>query len=180
MNYVKSLNLFGVEVQQIPSITGSGAPTTATEGAVGCFYMDTNNGDIYKCIAVTDGAYTWEEFKSSGSTEGGVPVTFIEYGGPTFAEMEEMLRAGKFLICKDRQFHMPIYDWNVGSNISFRRFSTTECFNYYCTSADTWATKTTLLSNERLESIESTIGDIDSALDSIIAIQNSLIGGGSE
>lgn len=66
MNYVKSLDLFGVPVQQIPSITGSGAPTTSTEGAVGCFYMDTasENVDIYKCIAVVDGAYIWKEFKS--------------------------------------------------------------------------------------------------------------------
>ena len=61
MNYVKSLDLFGVEVQQIPNILGSGAPTTTTEGAVGCLYMDTasENGDMYKCIAVADNAYTW-------------------------------------------------------------------------------------------------------------------------
>lgn len=59
MNYVKSLNLFGVEAKEIPSIAGSGAPTTETEGAVGCLYMDTDTGAMYKCIAVTDGAYEW-------------------------------------------------------------------------------------------------------------------------
>lgn len=63
MNYVESFNLLGVEAQQIPCITGEGAPTTATEGAVGCFYMDTLTGNIYKCTAVLDEIYTWETFE---------------------------------------------------------------------------------------------------------------------
>lgn len=68
MNYVESFNLFGVNVKQIPCITGSGAPTTATEGAIGCFYMDTNTGMVYKCTAEASGAYTWEEFESGGGS----------------------------------------------------------------------------------------------------------------
>lgn len=59
MNYVESFNLLGVEAKQIPNITGEGAPTTTTEGAVGCLYMNTRTGDVYKCTAVTDGVYTW-------------------------------------------------------------------------------------------------------------------------
>lgn len=66
MNYVESFDMFGVDVQQIPCIKGVGAPTTATEGAVGCFYMNIDNGAVYKCTAVADGTYTWEEFKSGG------------------------------------------------------------------------------------------------------------------
>lgn len=69
MNYVESYDLFGVESKQIPCILGSGAPTTSTEGAVGLFYMNTDNGDVYKCIAVVDGVYTWVEFGSGGSVE---------------------------------------------------------------------------------------------------------------
>lgn len=60
MNHVDHLNLFGVEAKEIPCIKGEGAPTTATEGAVGCFYMDTDTGRVYKCTAVTDGVYTWQ------------------------------------------------------------------------------------------------------------------------
>jgi len=41
------------------TLTGKGAPTTATEGAVGMLYMDTDTGELYKCTAVADGAYTW-------------------------------------------------------------------------------------------------------------------------
>lgn len=72
MNYVQSFNLFGVDAKQIPSITGSGAPTTKTEGAVGCFYMDTasENKDVYKCTAVANGAYTWVAFGNGSSSEG--------------------------------------------------------------------------------------------------------------
>ena len=59
MNYVKSFDFFGVNAKEIPCITGTGAPTTSTAGAVGCFYMDTANGDVYKCTAVSGGVYTW-------------------------------------------------------------------------------------------------------------------------
>lgn len=72
MNYVESFNLLGVEAQQIPCITGEGAPTTATEGAVGCFYMDTLTGNIYKCTAVLDEIYTWETFEGE---KGDIDVT---------------------------------------------------------------------------------------------------------
>lgn len=50
---------------QPPCITGAGAPTTTTEGAVGCFYMDTTNGDVYKCIKVEGDVYTWVTDKSN-------------------------------------------------------------------------------------------------------------------
>lgn len=70
MNYVESLNLFGVEAKEIPCIKGSGAPTTATEGAVGCLYMDTNTGNIYKCTAAANGVYTWKDNGSDGGVAG--------------------------------------------------------------------------------------------------------------
>lgn len=59
MNYVPYFDLFGVDAKQIPCDTGSGAPTSSTEGAVGCLYMDTDTGDIYKCVSATDGVYEW-------------------------------------------------------------------------------------------------------------------------
>jgi surface protein len=59
MNYVESFNLLGLEAKQIPCIKGENAPTTSTEGAVGCLYMNTLTGDIYKCTAASDGTYTW-------------------------------------------------------------------------------------------------------------------------
>lgn len=61
MNYVESFDLFGVPAKQIPAITGKGAPASSTEGAVGCIYMDTDTGDLYKCTTVADGVYTWVE-----------------------------------------------------------------------------------------------------------------------
>ena len=61
MNYVKSLNILDEDVRQLPCILGKGAPTTATEGAVGEFYMDTDTGVAYKCVAATKGIYTWRQ-----------------------------------------------------------------------------------------------------------------------
>lgn len=92
MNYVPYLNMFGVKAKEIPCLTASGAPTTQTIGAVGLLYMDTSTGALYKCTAVNDDAYIWEEIKAgSGSTQsisaerfeeassaiGGSPVTGV-------------------------------------------------------------------------------------------------------
>ena len=76
MNFVDSLKIFGVEARQKPSITGSGSPTTETEGAVGEFYMDTDTGDVYKCTAVADGAYIWKNTNTD----------FVDKCCPSFAE----------------------------------------------------------------------------------------------
>ena len=45
-------------------ITGMGCPSIKLQGAVGQFYEDTNNGDIYECQAIMkDGnevlSYVW-------------------------------------------------------------------------------------------------------------------------
>ena len=61
MDFVKSFDFFGIPATQIPSIPGSGVPTEETEGAVGCLYMNTDTGTLYKCVAAVDGVYTWEE-----------------------------------------------------------------------------------------------------------------------
>ena len=70
MNYVEHLNLFGVDAKEIPCIKGSGAPTTSTVGAVGCLYMDTQTGEVYKCTAENDGAYTWVAFAGGAGAFG--------------------------------------------------------------------------------------------------------------
>ena len=62
MDYVQSLRIDGQEVRLIPCILISGAPTASTVGKVGCFCMDTRsaNKDIYKCVSVSGGIYSWE------------------------------------------------------------------------------------------------------------------------
>ena len=78
-NIVTHLSIFDVEAKEIPCFTGVGAPTTATVGDVGCFYMDTLSGEVYKCTAVDigeteeDSIFTWEFFRSGSEivmTEG--------------------------------------------------------------------------------------------------------------
>ena len=67
MNYVDHFNLFGIDAKQIPCDTGEGAPTTATVGPVGGFYMDTLTGDVYKCVSAAGGIYTWEKMGSGAA-----------------------------------------------------------------------------------------------------------------
>ena len=69
MNFVKSLDIFYQEVNQIPCLTGNGAPTPSTEGAIGCLYMDTDTKDLYKCTAAESCVYTW------------VPLTGMQFDG---------------------------------------------------------------------------------------------------
>lgn len=61
-----------VDLEKMATITGKGAPTTATEGTVGRQYMDTDTGNMYKCTAVSNGVYTWEVVAGSGG--GGASV----------------------------------------------------------------------------------------------------------
>ena len=67
MNYVEHLNFYGVDAKEIPCIKGNGAPTTETVGAVGLFYMDTNSGDVYKCISAEGNSYNWVSFNNTSN-----------------------------------------------------------------------------------------------------------------
>lgn len=60
-NYVNSFNLFGIEARQKPTLTGKGAPTSATAGTVGELYMDAETGKLYKCVSENEGVYAWEK-----------------------------------------------------------------------------------------------------------------------
>lgn len=51
MNYIKNLKMLGIEAKEIPCITGTGAPTLETDGAVGMFYMDEGSGKVHKRTA---------------------------------------------------------------------------------------------------------------------------------
>lgn len=102
MNFVDSLNLFGIEAKELPCIKGKGAPSTATVGAVGLFYMDTDTGDVYKCTAAADGAYTWTELVGTGGAgeDGG-------YYTPTVTQLDEKTMEVAFKGSKDG---MPVID----------------------------------------------------------------------
>lgn len=70
MNFVESFNLLGLKAKQIPCIKGKGEPTTTTEGAVGCFYIDTLVGTLYKCTNASDGSYVWQTFEGEKGDKG--------------------------------------------------------------------------------------------------------------
>lgn len=59
MDFINGQGISGQKANGYPCMTRKGAPTTATRARVGVLYMDTDTGDLYKCIAVADGVYTW-------------------------------------------------------------------------------------------------------------------------
>lgn len=61
MNYVKQFDILGVDSRQTSCIELKGAPNAATEGAVGVLGIDITSPtrDVYKCVGVNGGVYTW-------------------------------------------------------------------------------------------------------------------------
>lgn len=58
---------------QRKAMTGSGAPTTSTAGAVGDYYIDTSATAapyLYMCVDATGGTYTWERIDGKVNKNG--------------------------------------------------------------------------------------------------------------
>lgn len=87
MNYVKSQNFLGTETKEIPCITGKGAPTLETEGAIGMFYMDEDSGKIYKRTATG-----WEPL----TEEDAMTLSGGTFNGPVNSEGAEELETPQF------------------------------------------------------------------------------------
>lgn len=90
MNYVKHLDFNNIEVKEIPCIRGSGAPSTNTDGAVGCLYMNTATGHIYKCTKASGGTYTWEDLNADVREE----ISQLSSEKVDKAEVATMIEAG--------------------------------------------------------------------------------------
>lgn len=178
MNYVESFNLFGTEAMQIPCIKGQQAPDTSTPGAVGCLYLDTvsKSKDLYKCTAVSEGSYTWEILNGTGGTGGIEPLlvnTVDDDGNPVTVTPAEILAH----ISKGG----PVYYDDVSTYTALSFCS--EALAEFITIVNGQVGKY-VVDADGAQSFVSTnfvtqdeIGDISTALDSIIAIQNGLIGG---
>lgn len=61
----------------VSTISGKGAPTSATQGAVNQLYRDEDTQRLYICTA-TDGGYTWAAVSGSGSVD--VDATLTKTG----------------------------------------------------------------------------------------------------
>lgn len=61
-------------------ITGNGAPTTSTAGAVGEMYVDKSTGAVYVCTGVNGGVYTWTEIVAKDRVK---TLTTADYNYPT-------------------------------------------------------------------------------------------------
>lgn len=85
MHYVKQFNINGVDTKQVACIELKGVPNAATEGALGVLGVDviSPTHEVYKCVAVNGGVYTWELLSTgfsiigaSVSGKGAATVTF--------------------------------------------------------------------------------------------------------
>lgn len=121
---------------------------------------------------------TAEEQAQARANIGADQVFIAEYGKTSFAEMDEARAAGKLLFLHTGNNIVPMYDHVAGSSVSFYRITSSQVINYYRTAKGNWSNKTINLCDERLTGIESNLGDIESALDTIIAIQEELINNG--
>lgn len=65
MEYVKHLDILGIETSLIPCIELHGAPNSATKGVVGLLGLDVDSDgkEVYVCTAVNGAIYTWKCIK---------------------------------------------------------------------------------------------------------------------
>lgn len=45
----------------LETIVGEGVPTTSTQGLLRQYYKDSSTGDLYECVEINDGEYTWRK-----------------------------------------------------------------------------------------------------------------------
>lgn len=70
-------------------LSGTGAPTTSTVGAIGQRYINTSNGDEYTCEAISGDTYTWRMHtrsvngKTPNSPGGNIDLTAKDVGAAT-------------------------------------------------------------------------------------------------
>lgn len=74
------------------NIKGSGAPTSTTEGAVGCLYMDTDTGDLYKCVGAAEGSFTWTSVGGNSNSDAELADIRIAHNGREFTTAGEAVR----------------------------------------------------------------------------------------
>lgn len=121
-------------------------------------------------------------------------VFIAKYGVTTFAELEEAYNAGKITFCQVNNYRVAMHAYIPGRNMTFFRVTSDDRTNYYCTSTG-WGTAIAKhtpgvhatqhgaggsdpITPESIGAASAKIvGDIETALDSILAIQNELIGG---
>ena len=177
MNYVKHFSINGVDSRQVACIELHGKPNAATEAALGALGIDVDSvtHDVYKCVAINGGTYTWELLSSGMSIMRAVTSS----GGATSANFEYshlaspvgyVVKVGDLIFDVDGYLYQvtSLYsNYCVAENCGVKMFPK-KGVDYY-----TEAEK-----NDIVFEIKSKVtGDIHAALDAIIAIQNSLIGG---
>lgn len=177
MHYVKHFNINNVDTKQVACIELHGKPNAATEGALGVLGIDVDSPlhDVYKCVAVNGSIYTWELLSSGMS----VIRADISGGGTESVEFPYdnlktpvgyVVKVGDLII--DVEWHLYQVD-----SISSYHCVATYCGEYFIPKKGvdyyTDEEKTEMVSEIEL----ACLGNIEEALDSIIAIQESLIGG---
>lgn len=63
----------------VSTLSGKGAPTSATQGKVNQLYRDEDTQKLYICTAVDGGGYTWAAVSGSGSVEVDATLTKAGY-----------------------------------------------------------------------------------------------------
>lgn len=76
---IRNIQLNGKTFPLAVSQYGESAPSSTTPGSPGVLYLNTRNGNLYKCIAADplSGSYTWEAMVGAG----GIFATAVEGKG---------------------------------------------------------------------------------------------------
>ena len=108
MHYVKHFNINGIDTKQVACIELHGKPNAAIEGCVGVLGVDVDSPhhDVYKCVAVNGGIYTWELLSSglsvlsAGVSKGGAITPNFTYGS-LWTPSEYVVKVGDLILDAD-------------------------------------------------------------------------------
>ena len=183
----------------IPNLTGNGAPTDSTEGAVGSQYMDTTNGNIYVCMAIVDGKYVWKYVCDNVYN-----ITSIDTIYTSIENLPPKAENGTQYVVAASSTDRAIYAFDANTNTWVKKTNLKSNSLYVVLTGNKAGLYRYTMSNDVLLKVEpsilyteqalteeqkararanidaagaTVIGDIETALDSIIEIQNNLIGG---
>ena len=177
MHYVKKFNINGVDTKQVACIELHGRPNAATEGYVGVLGIDIDSPlhEVYKCVAVNGSIYTWELLSSGLST---IYATVPGEGEESVYFRYENLRTPNMYLVKVCDLIIDCEGYLYQVDYLYSDYCATSytgiCMipkkgvDYY-TDAEKAA-----FANEVEKEV---IGDIDTAIDRILEIQNSLLSG---
>lgn len=171
----KNLVINGVKYPLAVNITGSGAPTESTEATTGMFYMDEDTGDVYK--RTPDGWVKNDDFNKITTIRSYEGFTEFYQAFKAYVETSRPTISVGTLVKVENSNIPLLYVSGIYPNLADSEFPYDEQEVINILESEGRLVSGGIVLRKYSEILGGDFGDVENALDSIIAIQNALMGG---